>query len=53
MIGGDLGAGHAIRSTGAAPSRQSPYEGYVAERLADITAAARRAQDVGGGVLVR
>ena len=27
-------------------------EGYVAERLANITAAARRAQDVGGGVLV-
>ncbi|MET7309540.1 hypothetical protein ACWD7C_04435 [Streptomyces sp. NPDC005134] len=27
-------------------------EGYVAERLANITAAARRAQDVSGGVLV-
>jgi hypothetical protein len=28
-------------------------EGYEAERLANITAAARRAQDVGGWVLVR
>ncbi|MEW2485005.1 hypothetical protein [Streptomyces sp. NPDC048411] len=42
-----------LRPHAAALGEHSGFHGdYVTERLANITAAARRAQDVGGGVLV-